>query len=43
MTIGYAIIFMAGFFAISYILIGTLTSRLTPDLEQRISNLYISF
>ena len=37
MTIGYAIIFMAGFFAISYILIGTLTRFLTRDFEARLT------
>ncbi|MBL6723206.1 MAG: cytochrome c biogenesis protein CcsA [Candidatus Margulisbacteria bacterium] len=35
-TIGYAIIFMAGFFAISYVLIGTLTTIMTPEFEQRL-------
>ena len=43
MTIGYAIIFLAGFFAITYILMGTLTRLLTKDLEQQISTLVYVF
>ena len=43
MTIGYAIIFMAAFFAIAYILMGTLTTKLTPDLDQRLSKLVYVF
>ncbi len=43
MTIGYAIIFMAGFFAISYILIGTLTTWLTKDFQEKISRLVYVF
>lgn len=42
MTIGYAMLFMAGFFAISYILMGTLTRRLTPSFkDQLIKIVYI--
>ena len=43
MTIGYAIIFMAGFFAISYILIGTLTRWLTPEFSDRLVRLVFIF
>ena len=43
MTIGYAVIFMAGFFAISYILIGTLTRFLTPDFSQQLERLVYIF
>jgi ABC-type transport system involved in cytochrome c biogenesis permease subunit len=43
MTIGYAIIFMAGFFAISYILIGTLTPYLTKAFENKLLKLVTIF
>ncbi|MEC8678115.1 MAG: cytochrome c biogenesis protein CcsA [Candidatus Margulisiibacteriota bacterium] len=43
MTIGYAIILMAGFFAISYILMGALTRILTPDFEDRLGKLVYVF
>ncbi|MEK9727275.1 MAG: cytochrome c biogenesis protein CcsA [Candidatus Margulisiibacteriota bacterium] len=43
MTIGYAIILMAGFFAISYILMGTMTRLLTSDFENRLSKLVYIF
>ncbi len=43
MTIGYAIILMAGFFAISYILMGTLTRLLTTDFETKLAKLVYVF
>mgnify|MGYP001227616052 CR=1 FL=1 len=43
MTIGYALIFMVGFFAIAYILMGTLTSKLTPHLEKGLSQMVYIF
>ena len=43
MTIGYAIILMAGFFAISYILMGTLTRLLTSDFESKLAKLVYVF
>ncbi|RAP24092.1 hypothetical protein DID73_01615 [Candidatus Marinamargulisbacteria bacterium SCGC AG-343-K17] len=43
MTIGYAVIFMAGFFAISYILIGTLTKWLTMEFSERLIRLVYIF
>ena len=42
MTIGYAIIFIAGF-AITYILMGTLTKLTTKELDDQISKIvYVS-
>jgi ABC-type transport system involved in cytochrome c biogenesis permease subunit len=43
MTIGYAVIFMAGFFAIAYVLIGTLTRFLTHDFSQQLERLVYVF
>ena len=43
MTIGYAIIFMAGFFAISYILIGTLTRLLSKEFAEKLERLVYVF
>ena len=43
MTIGYAIIFIAGFFAITYILMGTLTKLLTKELDDQISKIVYVF
>lgn len=43
MTIGYAIIFMAGFFAIAYILMGTLTKRLSPSIDNTLCNVVYIF
>ena len=43
MTIGYAIILMAGFFAISYIVMGSLTRSLTSDLAKRMTTLVYVF
>ena len=37
MTIGYALLFMAGFLAIAYILIGTLTKKLTPEFAKQLA------
>ncbi len=43
MTIGYAIIFMAGFFAIGYILMGTMTPYLNPSRAEELERLVYIF